>query len=740
MRLILLACAALALTAPAAVAGLDWGQPGGDPGRSGRQATDAGREPVGLVWSQPDPGARAPATITPGSEPRVQRVLVGVPGTAMTVARVVVRSLEKPGSVVGEVVIDDPLVLSDTTAFGTQGAVGIVSGASSWALVTHNDDGHLELARINPEVPTPLQEGDQITFPGSAGCIADTTPLLLRGVLYVVTGGGASCAALWRVPLGPDGGLPAQDQIVKIPVDGVNPLAAPALVTVGGTDYVAVSAGASVRLHRVDTGAFADIVAPLPDGDVAQGVLMADGVLHVAGTNAGGTRVHRISGSGPALTVTPLATVPGAPAPAMAASPDRLVVTTASGVFLVDRTTGVKVVVPVDGAYARTTAAVAGGLAYVAADDGRQSAFRIPSGEKLAPAFFGGAEGNGAAYGQPAIARGFVVFTGGMSTYAHRDTDSTAPTVRVTAPGPDAVLAGSETFSAVAGDARGVASVEFRFTAPGGASKALGTDDTPGAGNAFDPAAGGTFSASIQTGTVPNGTYVIDAVAVDPAGNRGESSRFTVRVANAGGGGGGFKPGRCANPLLGGPGPDVLSGTAAGDRIAGGPGDDRLAGGAGVDCLFGEDGNDRLDGGIGNDELDGGPGADVLAGASGDDLLAGAAGADRLTGSTGDDGLSGGADRDDLRGGSGQDRLNGGPGNDALRGDAGRDRITGGAGNDRIVGGTGSDGIDGGSGNDVISSADKVRDAVNCGPGRDTVKADRRDRVAKTCERVRRSR
>lgn len=43
-------------------------------------------------------------------------------------------------------------------------------------------------------------------------------------------------------------------------------------------------------------------------------------------------------------------------------------------------------------------------------------------------------------------------------------------------------------------------------------------------------------------------------------------------------------------------------------------------------------------------------------------------------------------------------------------------------------------------GNDVIDVRGGRRDVVDCGPGRDSVKADRRDVVARNCERVRRSR
>jgi Ca2+-binding RTX toxin-like protein len=54
------------------------------------------------------------------------------------------------------------------------------------------------------------------------------------------------------------------------------------------------------------------------------------------------------------------------------------------------------------------------------------------------------------------------------------------------------------------------------------------------------------------------------------------------------------------------------------------------------------------------------------------------------------------------------------------------------------VGGAGSDRISGGAGNDVIRAKDGTRDVIRCGAGRDTVVADRSDKVRKDCERVRR--
>ncbi|WP_445150286.1 hypothetical protein [Baekduia sp. Peel2402] len=149
-------------------------------------------------------------------------------------------------------------------------------------------------------------------------------------------------------------------------------------------------------------------------------------------------------------------------------------------------------------------------------------------------------------------------------------------------------------------------------------------------------------------------------------------------------------PGPCANVIRGTRDDDVLRGTAFPDRLVGNDGNDLLKGGAADDCLEGGAGADVLDGGDGND---------------------------RLSGS------------------SGRDRLIGGKGDDKLVGGKGNDRLSGGSGNDTLSPGAGHDAIDGGAGNDTINSVDGVRETVICGAGKDTVRADRRDRL-RGCEKV----
>lgn len=197
----------------------------------------------------------------------------------------------------------------------------------------------------------------------------------------------------------------------------------------------------------------------------------------------------------------------------------------------------------------------------------------------------------------------------------------------------------------------------------------------------------------------------------------------------------------------GGSGADFILGGLDADRIAGSSGNDHLRGGSGNDRIVGNNGNDRVIGGTGRDSLFGGFGNDRLHGQSGNDIVRGSRGRDRINGGRGNDSLGGASGPDRINGDSGSDRVDGGSGNDILRGNSGNDRIVGstgsdriaaGAGRDRINGGKGRDRIAAGRGNDRVNSRDRHRDRVFCGRGFDRVLADHRDRVGRSCERVRR--
>lgn len=105
-----------------------------------------------------------------------------------------------------------------------------------------------------------------------------------------------------------------------------------------------------------------------------------------------------------------------------------------------------------------------------------------------------------------------------------------------------------------------------------------------------------------------------------------------------------------------------------------------------------------------------------------------------------------GTPRNDILVGTGAlDSLCARDGNDVLRGRNGNDRLWGNRGRDVLVGGSGGDIIDPGpnidrvladDGADRLLLRDGVADVASCGPGRDVVFADRRDKVAENCESV----
>jgi hypothetical protein len=116
---------------------------------------------------------------------------------------------------------------------------------------------------------------------------------------------------------------------------------------------------------------------------------------------------------------------------------------------------------------------------------------------------------------------------------------------------------------------------------------------------------------------------------------------------------------------------------------------------------------------------------EALLGSAAQDVLEGRGGRDVVRGLGGSDRLYGGDSRDELFGSAGHDRVRGGNGSDRVSGGSGRDHLIGGSGQDRIFAGRGSD---------HVRALDEDRDLINCGPGRDRIVADRKDRL-EGCER-----
>jgi Ca2+-binding RTX toxin-like protein len=150
--------------------------------------------------------------------------------------------------------------------------------------------------------------------------------------------------------------------------------------------------------------------------------------------------------------------------------------------------------------------------------------------------------------------------------------------------------------------------------------------------------------------------------------------------------------------LRGGPGDDVIVGSAYGDVLGGGAGDDTLTGGPGSDSLRGHDDIDLLletvSGAVtlSDSVLTSSTGSDSVLGIE-EASLTGSNAADqiRAIGFPGVVTLVGRGGNDLLAGGGQEDSLDGGDGNDTLSGRGGDDTIAGGAGNDSLAAGGGFD-------------------------------------------------
>ncbi len=111
-------------------------------------------------------------------------------------------------------------------------------------------------------------------------------------------------------------------------------------------------------------------------------------------------------------------------------------------------------------------------------------------------------------------------------------------------------------------------------------------------------------------------------------------------------------------------------------------------------------------GGPGNNIIIGTANKDVLCGDSGNDIIRGGGGRDLIYGGPGQDTVLAGDDADWVNAGAGADTVRGGDGADILLGVDSRDRLFGDAGPDILVGGTSRDACNGGQGRDTAQSCE----------------------------------
>lgn len=758
-----LAVGALALPASALATG--WLPAGGDPGRSGSAPIDPGAPPITGLFAKTgstDANVRTPPTATDGPGPASERIAYGTAN-----GRVHVQVLATGAAVGTEAGADIDEGVPDVDVFGPVGApVGIVDSSVPAAIgqlyALHNDtdqDGSADdvaIAQIDAASGLIVQD---VGVGGTNAVTARSTPAITpaggladgRALLFVAADGGLP--RLYRVPISAAGTVGAGiGAASSVAVPGATLDAGPALVYLrtpgsGAAElYAAVGTSTGVVTYRASDLAVGPASGPLGGtahtpaapltaggnlpGSAESGLATSTSLL-VPVQSGAATVVRRLAqaDSSPVLTATGASPVlPGAPAPGLAtsqsatasgASGGAVAVATAANLYVLDGDTlAVRGSVgaaplPAGQGFGLAAPAIAGGVVYAARDDGRHVAAASATGQPLTSGEFTQQAGNAGATasgGPPGVARGTVLFAGDRGLFAYGTTDVTPPTVRLDAPGPRARVAGTATFTATVADQRGIAAVEFRLN-----NKLIGTATSPASGSPYDRP-GAAYSVAYDTRRLPSDkTYVYVVTARDTSGLTKGSVERRIVITNPAERR--LKPGRCANSLRGTNSDDVLGGSSLGDAIYGRGGDDVLTGVAGDDCLYGS------------------TGADALSGGSGTDLLSGWLGEDLLLGGTGNDTLLGGSADDVLRGQYGNDRLDGGAGADSLDGGRGNDRLVGGPGNDRLVGGPGVDAFYGQSGNDSIDAVDGRRETVDCGPGRDTARADRIDRVRR-CDRV----
>jgi Ca2+-binding RTX toxin-like protein len=176
--------------------------------------------------------------------------------------------------------------------------------------------------------------------------------------------------------------------------------------------------------------------------------------------------------------------------------------------------------------------------------------------------------------------------------------------------------------------------------------------------------------------------------------------------------------------IIGRPGHETLTGTAAADLVLDFGGGDVISGREGSDIILAGPGDDTVAGD--NQPVPGSPAGEpafgpvpsVFGGSPGNNLILAGAGDDLVVAGFGSDTVFGEAGADTIRGygsfggsptgntgviaADGADRLSGGGGDDRVYGGGGDDRASGDAGADTLAGGIGADTLSGGEGGDVF--------------------------------------
>ena len=567
------ALAAMAMAAPAAEA-VHWPFFGGDNGRSGYQPVDEGAVPLTFSYDKDEAGERPVRTsiLTTTGAPAAQRLIFGTQN-----GNVHFQILASGVPVGPEAGTDIDEGDADADVFGTPGEGSVsfadTSGPTGLGQVfaVHNDDkatgGDIEIAQLDEADGGLVQ---QRVVEGTAGFTIDSSVVATgpatdgSRLLFFVAGDGAE-SRLFRVRVTNAATRGAGiEAATSTPDIAATTIASPTIVfiNVAGTPtaHVAVGATSQLRTFRaadLAPGPFVNLPGQVrtPSVPVQPSGLTpnpADPVrtapfIYVASDAMGRTRVFKIEPGDNTLTVRETSDdLGGVPAPALAvdqeSTPDivdeKVIVTTGVNLYLLSTADlGLAGQFDRDGrtpettGFQNTTAAASGDFGYVTSDDSTQYVFRLSDGKPVPSDEFAQATGNPAAadtaFGQPSISRGFVQFAGGNGVFVYRNTDTADPTVSLTAPADGATISGTAVqITAQAFDTRGIASVRFRLN-----GQPIGDDTSPDSGSPFG-APGATYSTALNTTAIPNGNYVVDAVATDASGRTTTSAFRRVTIQN----------------------------------------------------------------------------------------------------------------------------------------------------------------------------------------------------------------
>ncbi len=584
------------LAVPGTALAVHWPFYGGDSGRSGNQQVDAGKPPLGAVWSKTsaaDQHVISGPVVTAGS-PDQQRVIYG------TAAGVVhLRSLTTGDAVgpEGGLNIDDAPADADTlgrpgTTYSVSFADSSTAAGPGQVFVVHNEDdasavtpgigstqgSDLEIAQIDETSGALVQ---QKKVEDADGYTISSSPVLSPAdgsgnrTLYFVAYRSNGSGRLFAVPVLNSTSRGAVLGTARYTdTFAVTPEASPSLVSLkdpAGTPtyYVAVAAGGQVLTFTAGElkpgpqskslfGTAETPSAPVEAGGFAAGpgtAVTTTPYLYTAVTSADGksTTVYQLEQSGNALGVKASSpALPGIAAPGLAltqelgaggAGAGYVAVTTSQNLYVL-KTDGLGLAGSLaagndltggTSGFSAATPAVSGALGYVTRDDGRKLVVGLPSAQPISQADFPGQDqsvGGGLRSGV-----GQPGISRGYVAYGGPDGVHVYRNTDQTAPVVGLTApADNATVSGnvtVSAAAYDARGIKSVEFMAGGTS--LGTATSPSSGSPYDIPPPAIYSITVPASKLGSGTVKITAVATDASGLTSTSAARSVTVGGGSG-------------------------------------------------------------------------------------------------------------------------------------------------------------------------------------------------------------